>query len=166
MRRVLLILPVLVAWIACSDRKTAQGAASAETGQPVAATQSNGDSLLFFYKRTPCFGWCRTFELTVYQSGYAVYKGESNVDMIGLYHSNVPASALLRVKETVKTIDYFRLQDEYNMEGVTDLPSTYTTVNLDGNKKSVHDRYRGPDSLDQLYKALDEVVSESNWTKD
>lgn len=162
--RLLSFLIVSIALFGCKEKRNAAEGTQAATSAAVG--QNEADSLLFFYKRTPCFGTCRTFELSIYSSGYAVFEGKQNVELIGKYHSTFSKAALQRIEKVVNEIEYFRFNDSYDFDGVQDLPSVHTTVNLGGKKKSVHDRYQGPPALDRLYEALDEEVKSNNWIQE
>lgn len=164
--RILIIVFISVAFAAAGCKEKQQAAAQGATQGGVSSAEQSADSLMFYYKRTPCFGTCRTFELSVYSSGYVVFIGKQNVELIGTYHSTWTPAALQRVEQVVNEIEYFRLEDKYDFDGIQDIPSVYTTVNLGGKKKSIHDRYKGPASLERLYQALDELMNESKWIQD
>ena len=41
--------------------------------------------LLASIERTPCFGKCPTYKISIYQSGYVIYEGKQHVKNIGLF---------------------------------------------------------------------------------
>jgi RNAse (barnase) inhibitor barstar len=53
---------------------------------------------------------------------------------------------------------YHELDEVYDNEHITDLPSTKTTIQ----GKSIINRYKGPD-LDRLYDVLDKGMESLNW---
>jgi hypothetical protein len=166
--RIAFIVSVILVLFSCKKKESATATTTTPPAQenttavaPPAATQ---DSLLYEYKRGACFGTCPIFNLKIYQSGYAVYEGRNHVQMIGTYHSTINATTLLKLAKVVDEIKYFSLKDEYDFEGIQDIPAVYSTVVRDGVKKTIKNRYQGPPELNALYDALDEAVANSKWT--
>jgi hypothetical protein len=123
-------------------------------------------TVLAIYERTPCYGQCPIFKLTIYTDGKAVYEGRNWVDMIGTFRTVVSKEQTDRLMAAAKEIDYFSLKEEYNNEMVTDLPSVVTQISNDGVLKRVRNRRGGPSSLKTLYNVFDAIVAESFWTKE
>ena len=59
-------------------------------------------------------------------------------------------------------IDYFSLKDEYTA-GITDLPTTITSITIDGKTKKVVNYYGAPKKLDELENKIDEITNSKNW---
>ncbi|MFN6379319.1 MAG: DUF6438 domain-containing protein [Flavobacteriales bacterium] len=166
--RIALFIACILVLFSCKKK---EGATAPTTSAPVQETpvapvvqESQQDSLLYEYKRGACFGTCPIFNLKIYQNGYAVYEGRNHVQMIGTYHSTMNAATLLKLAQVVDEIKYFSLKDEYDFEGIQDIPAVYSTVVRDGVKKQIKNRYQGPSELKLLYAAFDEAVSNSKWT--
>ncbi len=128
------------------------------------AEEQNGDSTFLIYQRTPCFGMCPYFNLTIYESGYCVYEGKNFVDMVGFYHTRVDMSVLQNIKSTAERIQYFSLADNYDNPHVTDLPTTTTGIKNGDTMKTVAARYKSPKELQELYQVLDEMIESATWT--
>jgi len=121
------------------------------------------DSLYFSYQKTPCFGRCPTFELKVYQSGFATYNGTNFVDFIGFYKYSFDQETLDSVKSALHESDFFKMKDSYDNEHVTDLPAKIIGANIDGISKTVTGRYNLPDEFKELYKTLDKIFENVEW---
>lgn len=121
------------------------------------------DSVFLTYSRTPCFGMCPVFELTLHKSGKAVYQGKNFTDRIGLYQSQWPDAALQRIQFLADSIGYFGFDEKYDNDHVTDLPSIYTSILHNGMLKSVANRYKGPRQIQVLYKELDALIETAAW---
>ncbi|MFY7972371.1 MAG: DUF6438 domain-containing protein [Flavobacteriales bacterium] len=128
----------------------------------VSTTPSN-PVVVLFYERTPCFGMCPSFNLTVYSNGKATYEGKNFVDHIGFYQSQWDATALQNIMTAAEKISYFSLADRYDQQGVTDLPTVRTRLLKDGNLKEVANRYKGPKELQSLYQVIDDQIKLSEW---
>ncbi len=159
--RTMLVLLVLVS---CREQKEISPAVEVIPEAQAAVPPSNpADSLLCRYERTPCFGRCPVFELTIYQSGYAVYQGKNFVDLIGFYHTTLSAASLQKISAVATEIGYFGFQEVYDNAYVTDLPTIYTELQISGERQRVMARYQAPEGLQRLYTALDEAIAQSTW---
>ncbi len=162
--RILLILLLLTSIMGCkSSRQVAESVVHTETLPEVEATHQ--DSTFAIYQRTPCFGMCPYFNLTIYESGYAVYEGKNFVDLIGFYHARFDKSSLQKIKETAESIQYFSLDEKYDNPNVTDLPTTTTGIMKEGVLKTVAARYKAPKALESVYQVLDELIEDAKWTQ-
>jgi len=105
------------------------------------------DSLFFTMRRTPCFGKCKAYEINVYRSGYATFNGGSNVELIGMHQGHVGMDTMNTILTQAEKIDFFALEDRYDNEGITDLPSTIIQIAADGKNKKVVSRVGTPEAL-------------------
>lgn len=170
---VLLVFIVLASTVVgCKKKQAAVATESTETTPPAATAESTPQEspqeagVFATYERTPCYGQCPIFKLTIYTDGKAVYEGRNWVNMIGTYRTVVSKSSMERLLTAAKEVDYFSMKEEYNNEMVTDLPSVITEVSNDGVLKRVRNRRGGPASLKTLYGVFDTIVAESFWTKE
>lgn len=117
------------------------------------------DSLYVSIERTPCFGRCPTYKLSVFQSGYATLKVKNWVEGLenGLYSAQVSKEEMDLIREKADAINYYKLPNEFDGP-ITDIPSTFTAVNFDGRKKSIRDRYDSPDTLREFERFLDTLL--------
>jgi hypothetical protein len=156
---------IVCVFVACKSKKENVAVAVVPEVEKVVETpKPAADSILYTYQRTPCFGMCSVFNLTVHQSGKAIFEGKNFTDMIGFYQSQMDATTLQRIAFVADSIGYFSMDDKYDFEKVTDLPTTTTTILKNGTVKSVANRYKGPKSLLVLYKELDAFIANSKWT--
>jgi hypothetical protein len=168
--RITLIISCLLILFSCKNKERATAPTTSTPAQEITSVTPAEeqavaqDSLLYEYKRGACFGTCPIFNLKIYKSGYATYEGRNHVQMIGTYHSTMNAATLLKLAQVVDEIKYFSLKDEYDFEGIQDIPAVHSTVVRDGVKKSIKNRYQGPSELKMLYAAFDEAVANSKWT--
>lgn len=100
-------------------------------------------------KKTICFGACPIYEATIFDDGTVWYDGEEHVKYIGHKKFNLSEGDILDIQNAINTSNFFELEDEYDGE-VTDLPSTYLTVSINGNTKKIRVRYDVPKKLDIL----------------
>jgi hypothetical protein len=114
-------------------------------------------------ERTPCFGTCPVYKLTVHSDGKVEYEGKEYVKEKGSRSSKIDQKLFLRLMKKVDAIGFFKLNDRY--EGrVTDLPTRITTVTKGDVSKTVRNYYGGPKGLRDLEQLIDEVTNSAQWT--
>lgn len=107
------------------------------------------DTIFATIKKTPCFGTCPVYELMIFQSGIALYEGVQHVEKKGRFLVYFSEEEINEIKEKANEIDFFKLSDEYDSP-VTDFPTTYTSIRINGKVKSVSNRVGGPEGLKDL----------------
>lgn len=145
----------------CSSKKTAT--ASEISNNNSKGKTDNADSLFASLDRGYCFGACSVYKVEIYQSGYAVYTGKANTDMVGTFTSHFSKEQLNSLINVALEINYFSLDDVYDNAGVTDLPSHTSSIVIDGKRKEVMRRYNFPQSIVAFEKHIDALVAENEW---
>lgn len=123
------------------------------------------DSLVAQIRRTPCFGYCPSYVLNIYESGYAEYKGERNVKNIGLYAARVDPNLIAQLVQKAEELGFFQMEFFYDDQNVTDLPSTITSIRNEQGIKSVVNRFNGPKELMAFNKYFDELFAAVDWQR-
>ena len=109
----------------------------------------NTDTLLF-YRRSACFGFCPTFDFTIYQNGIVKYDGIQHVDHLGTAYRLATDSWWVSVKSELRKFDFYKLAPVYPIEPelyIPDLPHTIITLKETGTRKSVIDNHHAPKEL-------------------
>lgn len=146
---------------ACSSKKAAAAPEITETSNNTSLDKS--DSLFAFLDRGYCFGHCPVYKVEIYQSGYAVYTGKANTDMIGTFTARFSKEQLSSLTKAAKEINYTSLEDVYDSP-VTDLATHTTSIVIDGKRKQVKRRHNYPPSILTFEKQFDAIVAEVEWT--
>lgn len=120
------------------------------------------DGVIISMERTVCFGTCPDYELTIYGNGTVVYEGRNFVAVTGMRTSTIPVQDVRGLVTEFYRINYFSLEDEYTAQ-VTDLPTTTTSIKIDGRFKQVVDYYGAPEALRQLEERIDKVANSAVW---
>jgi hypothetical protein len=128
---------------------------------PVAAS---ADTLLCYIERTPCFGQCPSYKAWIYTTGLAVYEGGNFVERLGPWRAQISNAVLDEIRSQIVSVNYFDWNDSYDAK-VTDVPTTYTEVHLNGQKKKIMNRFNGPAGLKQFERYLDGVLNAQKWEK-
>ncbi len=165
--RYLLTAALLIFFFSCKKKKETVRASEVSTAsiEPSVSSASslNGDSLLYYFERTPCFGQCPIFKLSIYDSGYSIYEGRNFVDRIGTYQSNGDLASLHKIKQVADSIQYFSFDSLYDNPNLMDFPSKIIIIKDQGEKKKVVARVKAPKSLEVLYRAFDDYIDAQKW---
>lgn len=122
------------------------------------------DQVVITMKRTYCYGMCPVYSLTIYGNGTVVYEGVDHVQVKGKQTLQIPQKQVRQLVDQFFSIDYFSLQDDYKAP-VTDLPTTITSISVNGKTKTVRDYYGAPEKLKELEKQIDAVAQAQQWVK-
>ena len=120
-------------------------------------------------QRTPCYGPCPVYKVTVSGTGEVEYFGEAHVDKAGTYRWRISRRRLQRLQEAFERANYLYLEDDYTEYGVTDAPGCSTSVEYDdGTFKSI-DHYHGdpsaPEALTELEDEIDRILGVERYTE-
>lgn len=117
-------------------------------------------------ERTPCFGACPIYKVTIKSDGTLLYHGQRFVDRIGDYRARVSAKAVKRLGASLTRLGYWKFNRSYDQQ-VTDLPSQIVTVRTSKYVKTVSEYGRiGPDNLKKLQDLIDGLMkSAKGWKK-
>lgn len=156
---------LLAALAACAPRSPA---VSADTAQTVTAP---GPAITL--ERTPCFGSCPVYTVSVSSSGVVTYEGRANVRRIGVDTVQVPVKQVEALLIELERAGYFTFADRYALSEPTcrrystDSPTAISSATFRGrSKRIVHDYGCGgvPGALAVLENRIDEVLGSSRWT--
>ena len=118
---------------------------------------------LITMKRTPCYGECPQYMISIYESGVVIYNGVRFVPRTGCFQSNISTKNINYIKLILDEIQFFDLEEEY-ISNITDIPSIITEVFENGKRHKVVDRLNAPKKLKNLYTELDLIVDKiSIW---
>lgn len=140
---------------------------SCKSKEKISQTNSNGADtvLLASIERTPCFGRCPTYKISIYQSGYVVYEGKQNVKNIGFFSFRLDKSKVDEIKNFILQNNILDLNDEYKNPHIADYPFTFTESRLNGKYKHIVEADpQAPKQLKDFQKFLDSFFTdETNW---
>ena len=162
-------LAALAALAACSPRPPAgdNPAPSAETD--AAGTAAPAVTL----ERTPCFGACPVYQVTISRSGAVRFVGTHHVTQQGEVTAEIPAARVDSLLRELEAGGYFGFADAYVMDSpacgqyATDSPTVITCASADGRTKTIRHDYgcnAAPPELARLERRIDEVAGTSRWT--
>jgi hypothetical protein len=120
-------------------------------------------------ERTPCYGSCPVYKVTVLGTGEVEYFGEANVDKTGTHRWSISGRRLQRLEEALERAKYLYLAENYTECGVTDAPGCLISVEYDdGSSKSVihcHGDPSAPDALTELEDEIDRITGVERYTE-
>lgn len=137
--------------------------ASCATASAPAAQQGPVEITL---QRTPCFGFCPDYTVTISGEGDVHYVGRRFVNVVGERHAAIPRADVERLLQRFDAINFDSLRDEYRAH-ITDLPTNTITLTRNGRTKRVVD-YGGtgagmPAAVRELQAEIDRVAQTAQW---
>jgi hypothetical protein len=126
------------------------------------AVLEKADSLFASIHRTPCYGKCPSYKVQMFKSGYALYDGMMFVERKGRFEARFTKDKMDMIVAKAKALGYLDFKERYD-DNVTDLPSCTTSLLIEGKRKTVYNRYGGPEQLREFEKFMDQVVESANW---
>jgi hypothetical protein len=121
-------------------------------------------------ERTVCFGFCPVYTLTIHGDGRVEFDGQQNVEITGKQTSRLAPAQVKELLDLFEQANYFELEDEYTAP-VTDLPTTITSLTLNGMYKKIVNfggcldgsPVPAPSALCELETRIDEVANTAQW---
>ncbi len=120
------------------------------------------DTIAVYYSKSKCFGKCSVFNLTIYDSGNAIYEGVNNVSNIGKYSFILTGNELDDIKRVFVENKYDTLDDEYLENNKRDLQKYTLNYN---SKEIVFHKMNAPSNLSNITDFLDDKIEEGKFIK-
>ena len=120
------------------------------------------DSVLFFYRRTPCLGSCPVFKFSVYQDGWATYEGKNYVDMIGVYTAKLSPAQLQQIHNIFQGAFFYTFRNEYD-DSRLDIPAMIVEYHGPQGIKKVVARTEIPYTFRTMTVELEKLADEIMW---
>ena len=110
-----------------------------------------------------CFGSCPVYDITIDGTGKATYLGKRFVEKIGTYTKTFTLEETNLLFKKFEKAGFWDFKDEYTAE-VTDLPTTFITLEQNGKSKKIKAYYDIPETLQDLIKEVDTYSNTEGWT--
>jgi Domain of unknown function (DUF6438) len=163
MKNILLIL-TLALLVSCKQNKPTVDNSTTETSTPKDEVLIK-ESLFLTMERTPCFGKCPSYKLSIFNTGNVVYEGFTFAKKEGKHTKTLSKKQLTEIQDQIEAINLFEMNDKYASK-ITDIPSTILYVVYNGKKKKILDRVGGPDELKRFEKLIDFLVIDDELKKE
>jgi hypothetical protein len=115
------------------------------------------ESIFMTMERTPCFGKCPSYKITIFNTGNVRYEGFQFAEKQGKYTKKLSKKQLVEIATQLEIIRLFELKDTYDSK-ITDIPSCILTFNYEGKRKKILDRDGAPSELRRFEKFIDALV--------
>jgi hypothetical protein len=122
-------------------------------------------------QRTSCYGPCPIYTVTIDAHGTVTFEGERSVRVVGRRTAHIDTSIVAGLLAKAESIRFFDMRDAYrvieNPDGsvtsVTDLPTKFVSVTVNGRTKKVEDYVAAPDSLAEFEREIDTAAGTQRW---
>ena len=110
-------------------------------------------------EKTPCYGPCPVYSVTIYGDGTVLYEGIRHVNNIGKSTHKIPQDKVTGLVAMIYELNYFSLKDKYAAHW-TDDSTVITSVRIDNEQKTVTNYgHFGPDRLHEIERKIDDLTN-------
>jgi hypothetical protein len=164
-------LVALFATLSCAPRPAGQ---DGEAPSPSTSTAVAPDSVHITLERTPCFGTCPVYTVSIDGSGVVHFVGRRFTAHAGEATDTIPAARVDSLVAELRAGGYFDFADRYMHEEPacgrysTDSPSVITSVTVGEERKEIRHDYGcadAPRALADLERRIDEIAGTARWTQ-
>jgi len=163
----LLIILGAILFLSACDGSVTKPIQPANTGRdPFATGDKIPEDLIVRLKRTPCYGTCPAYLLTINAKGEVEFLGEQYTKVNGQAKGRIDEAKVRQLIEEFEKAKFFELKDDYTSENCgTDMPTVRTTLLINGNVKKIeHDKgCDAPPELTALENSIDAIAGTSQW---
>gem|GEM_PF-2901871 len=172
--RLFCIAMALIALAIASSSCHRKGAKMAEKGKEEALQDSLLDTLnvvaqkedsirkdttvLLFFSKGPCFGYCPVYDIEVYLSGRLRYHAKQFTERAGTYEGKLTDEELNQLVQRIERLRFDTMSPRYPKDPnlvIVDLPSTTIEVLYRGKYIRIVDNHSAPPSLKKFEKEVE-----------
>ena len=126
------------------------------------AQKAEYPDLLVTIQRDYCFGSCPVYSAIISGDGIVIYTGKDFVKIKGERRYRISREKVKELMNEAIRVNYFSLKNSYTEDeqgrSYTDLPSTTTSVRMNGKSKQVYKYYGAPKELYEFQRKIDEIA--------
>ncbi|MDB4533284.1 DUF6438 domain-containing protein [Vicingaceae bacterium] len=160
-----ILIASLTVLLSCKQSKTTSDAPTTTISEKINNEVIPLKEALFLsMERTPCFGKCPNYKITIMNTGKVTYEGIQFTDKIGLYSKQLSSKQLSQIQKRMEDINLFEMNSKYD-SNITDIPAVALFIIYKANKKKIYDRYGGPKDLREFEKLIDSIVIDDQLIK-
>ncbi|HWW00464.1 MAG TPA: DUF6438 domain-containing protein [Candidatus Acidoferrum sp.] len=114
-------------------------------------------------ERSACYGTCPIYTFIIKSDGTFRYHGVKHVEREGESSGAIPVRYFHQLAQFISDSGYMELADDYS-RAVTDNPTTYTMVVMNGKRKTVSNYANaGPTRLWAIEQLIDDLMTKARW---
>ena len=160
-------LALLLMAAACAPRKTAVPAADSRS------EAAGGADPAVTLERTPCFGGCPVYRISVTRDGVVSYEGRAGVRHLGAASKRIKPDQVAALLSELERGGYFSFAPRYTPAEpacgryATDSPTAITSVSMGDRAHRIEHDYgcgAAPGALVVLERRIDEALGSTEWT--
>jgi hypothetical protein len=163
--RMIVVSIVLLSLSGCFSSKKTAGKTDATAEEKSEVTKNERKQEVLNFKRTSCFGRCPVYKFRVYADKSCELDAQLFFVVEGAHKGQLTQAQYDHIIAKVGEINFFELQDEYDNPLVQDIATTFITVTLDSQSKSIKSRYRAPATLRDFSTEIHELAKGLKWEK-
>jgi hypothetical protein len=118
------------------------------------------EEAVFHLRRTPCFGVCEVYSLSIWADGQVRYEGAQNVGKIGTFRASLSPMKVEELIARANEIGFWEMRSEYPSGDfrIADLPTATTTMRVGDQTHQVLNRGYANPEVPEEQKTIDDLM--------
>lgn len=112
--------------------------------------------------KSPCFGECPVFYLSIFDNHIARLDARHNMDIAGIYTKQLDNKEYKALVKSFREANIWKYPDVFPSD-IVDFPTTKLYFHDEGREKQIEGKYDWPEELKTLEELLMKIVREDNW---
>ncbi|MBK9271445.1 MAG: hypothetical protein IPM48_07595 [Saprospiraceae bacterium] len=140
---------------------------SCSTNKKTLDDQNSKDPLqpMISFKKTPCFGKCKVYKISVYQDGLTILEGIEHIEKTGVHFGQLDKTELEKLKKDLRSLPWNTYKPSY-FKNIPDLPSTELRYfHSRDSIQTIKSNTSLPNDLESIQTRLAELVESLKWTE-
>jgi len=140
---------------------------SCSSNKKMLDAQNSEDPLqpMISFKKTPCFGKCKVYKISIYQDGLAILEGIEHIEKTGVHFGQLNKMDLDKLKKDLKSLNWNSYKASY-FKNIPDLPSTELRFYHSRDSiQTIKSNTSLPDELESVQTKIAEFVDKIKWTE-
>lgn len=139
---------------------------SCKSSQGIISQPDKRIEKLVSFKKSPCFGKCQVYRLSLYKDGLVVLEGKENLDKTGVHFCQLDKEKKETFTKKITSLNWKSYKNSY-FRNIPDLPSTELIYYgaTDSIFKSIASNTLLPKEIETLQADLADLIKTEKWTQ-
>ena len=139
---------------------------SCKTGPGIISQPDKRIEKLISFRKSPCFGKCQVYRLSLYTDGMVILEGKENLDKTGVHFCQLNKETKEKFYKEINTLNWKSYKNSY-FRNIPDLPSTELIYYgaTDSIIKSITSNTLLPKEIETIQSELANLIKSEKWTQ-
>lgn len=125
--------------------------------------KTDSENAVISFEKTRCYGVCPVYKAKLFNNGRIEFYPKMNHPIQEASVANIPKHKIQLILDKAEKIDFWSLNDVYDDERITDLPSTIITISTKSKSKKIKVRYNPPKDLKEIIQITESTIESAKY---